>query len=157
METKTVKELQAIAKQQKLRGYSRLRKAELITLLTRRFTSTSNSRFIVLGNVIFKLIYKNEPKIRESKTAIKGFAKQYVADGIAGTDAETFLNSAKSEVVNLIGKNRQTKINLVLFCKMERVDIKSGEVTNTVAPFVSKTEVVLEGTDVGELYNEASD
>ena len=33
METKTVKELQAIAKQQKLRGYSRLRKAELITLL----------------------------------------------------------------------------------------------------------------------------
>ena len=84
METKTVKELQAIAKQQKLRGYSRLRKAELITLL--------------------KSFYKNEPKIRESKTAIKGFAKQYVADGIAGTDAETFLNSAKSEVVNLIGK-----------------------------------------------------
>ena len=155
IESKT--ELQAIAKQQKLRGYSRLRKAELITLLTRRFTSTSNSRFFVLGNNIFELVYKNEPKIRESKTAIKGFAKQYVADGIAGTDAETFLNSAKSEVVNLIGKNRQTKINLVLFCEMERVDIKSGEVTNTVAPFVSKTEVVLEGTDVGELYNNASD
>ena len=249
METKTVKELQAIAKQQKLRGYSRLRKAELITLLneapqqlwgavetkdrllldepvpsisipilqptpaaTHSATRSAKpsfynrlNNFKVLGTKIKSEVstfvdwiinYKPEPikrvmneklgalkttisnlfketdidenkrrfdltsqksHIVESKTAIKGFAKQYVADGIAGTDAETFLNSAKSEVVNLIGKNRQTKINLVLFCKMERVDIKSGEVTNTVAPFVSKTEVVLEGTDVGELYNNASD
>ena len=78
-------------------------------------------------------------------------------DGIAGTDAITFLNIVKSEAVNLISKNRQTKINLVLFCEMERVDIKSGEVIDTTAPFVSKTEVVLDGTDVGELYNKASD
>ena len=35
--------------------------------------------------------------------------------------------------------------------------MKSGEVINTTAPFVSKTEVVLEGTDVNELYNRASD
>ena len=100
---------------------------------------------------------KNKPKIRESGSAIKGFAKQYTVDGIAGTDAKTFLNVVKSEVVNLISKNRQTKINLVLFCEMERVDIKSGEVIDTTAPFVSKTEVVLDGTDVGELYNKASD
>ena len=46
---------------------------------------------------------------------------------------------------------------MVLSCEMERVDMRSGEVINTVAPFVSKTEVVLEGTDVGELCNKASD
>ena len=33
-ENKTVKELQAIARERKLRGYSRLRKAELITMLS---------------------------------------------------------------------------------------------------------------------------
>ena len=35
--------------------------------------------------------------------------------------------------------------------------MKSVEVINTTAPFVSKTEVVLEETDVNDLYNRASD
>ena len=108
-------------------------------------------------NSIFNKLHKNKPTFRESKTAIKGFAKQYLIDGIAGADAVTFLNSAKAEVVNLLGRNRQTKVNLVLLCEMERVEMKSGEVINTTAPFVSKTEVVLEGTDVNELYIRASD
>ena len=108
-------------------------------------------------NSIFDKVYKNKPNIRESKSAIKGFAKQYVVDGNAGTDAATFLNSVKPEVTSLLGKNRQTKVNMVLTCEMEKVDLKSGEVINVTAPFVSKTEVVLEGTDVGELYSKASD
>jgi len=241
----TVKELQVIAKERGLRGYSKLKKAELIALLdtkpkqvkpaeakpkpvkqvmlagfdawadeqlakpSKPTTSTTWSEWLAdrvpipeglgkwadeqlakpikqavstthdwimnkvpqpvknvvdagfhkLKNEITKLFgkTKNKPAIRESKTAIKGFAKQYVVDGIAGVDAVTFLNSVKAEVVNLISKNRQTKVNMVLSCEMERVDMKSGEVINTVAPFVSKTEVVLEGTDVGELYNKATD
>ena len=40
---------------------------------------------------------------------------------------------------------------------MERIDMKGGEVTNTVAPFVSKTEVVLESTDVHALYDHTID
>ena len=40
---------------------------------------------------------------------------------------------------------------------MERINMKSGEVTNIVAPFVSKTEVVLKSTDVNELYDHAID
>ena len=235
METKTVKELQTIAKKRGIRGYSKLKKAELISRIA---LSTVNAKpvtvalegfdawadeqsakptkpvksnswyewltdhvpvpagfnewvdeqlakpikqvvsaasdwimdkvpkpvksvvdvgFYKLKNAVNKLFgHKPENKIRESKTAIKNFAKQYIIDGIAGTDSTTFLNSVKGDVVNLFDKNRQTKVNLVLLCEMERVDIKSGEVTNTVAPFVSKTEVVLEGTDVGELFNEAS-
>ena len=80
-----------------------------------------------------------------------------LVDGIGETDAATFLNTAKSEVVNLISKNRQTKVNMVLSCEMGKVDLKSGEVINTTAPFVSRNEVVLEGTDVNELYTRASD
>ncbi|KAH3823971.1 hypothetical protein DPMN_125796 [Dreissena polymorpha] len=48
-------------------------------------------------------------------------------------------------------------MNLVLVCEMERVDIKSGEIIKDDVPFISKTELVLEGTDVDELYNKASD
>lgn len=40
---------------------------------------------------------------------------------------------------------------------MERVDIKSGEVTMAVVPFVTKAEVVLESTDINELYTNAAD
>ena len=52
--------------------------------------------FYKLKNLINKLFNnsKNKPIIRESKSAIKGFAKQYVVDGIEGTDAATFLNNA---------------------------------------------------------------
>ena len=66
------------------------------------------------------------------------------------------MNGVKAEVVNLLSKNRQTKVNLVLSSETEKVDRKSEEVTNTVAPFVSKMVVVLEGTGVGEIFNEAS-
>ena len=40
---------------------------------------------------------------------------------------------------------------------MERVDIKTGEVETVNVPFRSKTEVILEATDVAELYRNAVD
>ena len=64
---------------------------------------------------------------------------------------------ARKQAVKLLNENRMIKINLVLYCEMERVDVKSGEVTNTVAPLVSKTEVVSESTDVNELYDHTID
>ena len=88
---------------------------------------------------------------------IKGFAKQYVADGFERIDPLSFLAKVKPEVQNVLSKNRMHKINLVLDCEMERVDMKSGEVITTIAPFLSKTELVLESTDISNLYNRASD
>ena len=101
---------------------------------------------------------QNKVRVKESKTAIKGFAKQYIIDGVEGADAWPFLNAmARKQAVKLLNENRMIKVNLVLYCEMERIDMKSGEVTNTVAPFVSKTEAVLESTDVNELYDHAID
>ena len=196
MESKTIKQLQAIAKERGIRGSSKLRKAELISMIAmlsvqakpvtnalegfdawadeqlakptkpvksnswyewladhvpipagfnewvdeqlakpiKQAVSTASdwimdkvskpvknvvdAGFYQLKNKINKLFgHKPENKIRGSKSAIKGFAKQYVVDGTAGTDALTFLNSVKTEVVNLSDKNRQTKVNLVLFVK----------------------------------------
>ena len=49
--------------------------------------------------------------------------------------------------------SRQTKVNLILSCMMEKVDLKSGEVIAQEAVFHSKTEVNLESTDCNELFS----
>ncbi|KAH3898426.1 hypothetical protein DPMN_022657 [Dreissena polymorpha] len=170
MNNKNVKELKKAAKDQGLCRYSRLRKHQLIALLSGNEVPVDSNTILddpvpfnevpVLKPVKAKMFefvynnhYKNKLRIRESKTAIKHFTKQCVVDGVEGTDAMTFLKWCKSEIVNFLSNTRQIKMNLVLVCEMERVDINSGEVTQDVVPFISKTELVLEGTDVEELYN----
>jgi len=95
--------------------------------------------------------------IKENKSAVKGFAKQYTIDGIEGIDALTFLSKVKLQVPSLLEKNRMNKINMVLTGTMELIDIKSGEIITNDDHFVSKTEVVLAGTDMNELYKKASE
>ena len=104
-------------------------------------------------NSIFakNLIIKHE--IRETASAIKNFTKQYTVDGVNGVDAMTFLDAVQPQAADLLNRNRQTKVNFVLTCTMERVDMKSGEVDSMNFPFVSKTEVVLDFTS--EIYNNA--
>ena len=118
-----------------------------------------NKKVETLKSKVSNLFGKTKPnfKIVESKTAIKGFTKQHTIDGKQGIDAETFLNTVRPLVVNLLERNRGIKFNLVLTCIMERVAVTTGEVTTTVASFVSRTEINLEATDVGKLYNDASD
>ncbi|KAH3721790.1 hypothetical protein DPMN_064738 [Dreissena polymorpha] len=45
--------------------------------------------------------------IKESKTALRRFARQYVIDGVEKTDAPTFLDIVKPEVVKFMSKHRQ--------------------------------------------------
>src|SRR5688572_11220697 len=40
---------------------------------------------------------------------------------------------------------------------MERVDMKTGEVVDEDFPFLSRTELILDSTDVSEIYNNAKD
>jgi len=99
----------------------------------------------------------NEHKfvLYESQTAIKGFTKRHTVDGRPGIDVVSFLSAVRPLVVDLLERNRRIKVSLVLTCTMERVDMKTGELTTINAPFVSRTEVCLEATDVSELYNNA--
>jgi len=207
MEQHTVKELQHIAKQRGLKGYYKLRRAQLIDALNTKthlldspvpdigVSVLQPTAYLPLKKIIDKatsymksfadwlISYVPEPikrsvneklealqskvkylfantkkfEVRESKTAIKGFTKQHTIDGRQGIDAETFLNTVRPLVVNLLERNRGIKVSLVLTCIMERVAVTTGEVTTTVAPFVSRTEINLEATDVGELYDNASD
>ena len=106
-------------------------------------------------NNIFEKIKKYE--LKENKSAIKGFAKQHTIDGWSGIDLETFLSDVTPQVISFLSKNRETKVNVIATCLMERVSMASGEVVTLTAPFVSKTMVNLAATDVYELYSNAKD
>src|ERR1043165_282309 len=97
---------------------------------------------------IFHQHAKQKFKIVQTATAIKGFTTQHTINGAVGIDAATFLNITRPLVVDLLTRNRQTKINMVLTCTMERVDIKTGEVVSNDISFRTKTEVILEDSDV---------
>src|ERR1700761_1397863 len=88
---------------------------------------------------------------------MKGFTKNYYINGRDGIDVTTFLEAVRSQIISLLSSNCQTKINFVLTCTMERVDMKSGEVVSVEAPFLSKTEVNLGSTDIGKIYRNAAD
>ena len=96
-------------------------------------------------------------ELRETNNAIRGFAKQYTIDGRGGIDPESFLNKVQPQVIDLLSKNRQTKVNLILTCIMERIDIKTGEVITANPSFRSNTEIILEATDLNEIYGNAVD
>ena len=65
----------------------------------------------------------------------------------------SFLDDVQLLVLNLL--NTQTKVNLTLFCEMEKVDLKTGEITSIEAPFLSKNETILKSTDTKEVFGKA--
>jgi len=104
-----------------------------------------------------KIINKPKFELRETASAIKGFTKQYTVEGASGIDVASFLSAVRPSVLDLLTQNRQTKVSFILTCAMERVNMKPGEVDSTNFPFRSKTEVVLDSTDVSEIYNGVKD
>ena len=229
--TKTVNQLRNIAKEKGMKGYSRLRKTELIalissgpvqcittehesnlldapvpdimvpTLVPGKYTPPSNTWKSYFSNVlnevknkvrsklntfsdwlinfvvpreqkpvnerldalkskvssIFSKINKKKFEILETAKAIKGFTKRYTIDGADGIDATSFLDAVRPQVVSLLTKNRGVKVQFNLMCVMEKADMKSGEVVEAEPNFKSKTEIILDSTDVGEIYINAVD
>src|SRR5688572_24293129 len=229
--TKTVKQLRSIVKENGMKGYSRLRKADLValvssgptqsvktvhesnpldapvpdikvpTLVPGKYTPPSNTwkssfsgvleevKNKVMAKVktfadwvinyvvpqgkksvdekvdslqsevssIFSEINKNKFEIRETAKAIKGFTKRYTIEGIPGIDITSFLEAVRPQVVSLLTKNREIKVQFDLNCVMEKEDMKSGQVVEAEPHFKSKTEIILESTDVGEIYSNAVD
>ena len=51
------------------------------------------------------------------------------------------LTNSKQPITNLMIKTQQTKVKLILWCTMEKVDLKSGVVIAKEVAFHYKTEV----------------
>ena len=92
-------------------------------------------------------------ELKESKSALRKFTMQYVIEGRAGYDPESFMADVKRLVINFLRNNRMIKVKLILRCNMEKNNISTGEVITHKAAFSSKPELNLEGTDVDDLYS----
>ena len=68
-----------------------------------------------------------------------------------------FMQCAKHSITDLLKRRRQTKVKMVLCCKMKKTDIKTGETIERDAYFHSNQEVNLESTDVDRLYDKMVD
>ena len=100
----------------------------------------------------------NKPKIEFKLTnhAVKNVIRQfsYEVEG-EEQDVSSFLNRARDEVLKILRENKNKKVSFVLTCHMSRLSIVTGEeITRTVA-FACKYRIVLEATDLGELYDTA--
>ncbi|XP_065684453.1 uncharacterized protein LOC136096861 [Hydra vulgaris] len=106
---------------------------------------------------LYGLIISKKPIIefKLTQSAIKNVTKQFSAEGVERADALSYMKSAKNNVLNILNSNKESKIYIVLSCEMERTDLKTGETITTIASFSTKAEVVLESTDLNELYERA--
>jgi len=130
----------------------------LISYVPEQIKKRINEALEALKTEVAHLFNKYKFVLRESKSAMNGFTKQYTADGRPGMDAVSFLKAVRPLVVDFLKRNRRIKVNLVLVCKMEKVSITTDEIIDEDNKFFgSTTEVNLEATDVNELYTNAVD
>ena len=160
MHRNTVVQLKSMAKERGLKGYSRLRKADLINVLRvildddipdigvpvlqpNRIIAAINTyvkptlieikkafdwgtkRALNLNSYITKNLndligWSKRPwqwkkksslyELKESKSALRKFTMQYVIEGRAGYDPESFMADVKRSVINFLRNNRRTKV-----------------------------------------------
>lgn len=107
--------------------------------------------------MIIYSITQTTKEIGEAKSAFMGITKQYTVDGEGGIDPTTFMNTVKLPVVNLLSQSRQTTVPFVLNCEMERVFLLTGEVIIDVFSSNREAVVILELTDLSEVYDNVKD
>ena len=92
---------------------------------------------------------------RKELSAFNNFTDQYVIDGSNIYDGRSFLMEAKNSIINVLESNRGIKARLYFNCVMRRE--AGGEVIRSNFYFHSGLKIILENTDVEEVYEEMVD
>ena len=92
---------------------------------------------------------------RQELSAFNNYIDQYVIDGSDVYDGLSFLMEAKRSIINVLDSNRGIKAILYLNCVMFR-QTPTGVVRQDFA-FHSAIKIILENTDVEEVFNEMVD
>ena len=92
---------------------------------------------------------------RKEISAFNNYINQYVIDGSDVYDGLSFLREAKRSIINVLDSNRGIKAILYFNCVMVR-ETHAGIVRRNFA-FHSAIKIILENTDVEEVFNEMVD
>ena len=92
---------------------------------------------------------------RKELSAFNNYVNQYVIDGNDYNDALVFLSDAKPSIINVLDSNRGIKTILYLKCIMAQET--TGGIVRQEFAFHSAIKLILENTDVSEVYNEMVD
>ena len=91
-------------------------------------------------------------------SAFKSYTNQYVIKNtVGGYDPIEFLTDAKPTIINIFNSNRNIKTILYLYCLMKRVDSDGFTAIKEFAFHSKGLKLILEGTDVSDLYNEMAE
>ena len=90
--------------------------------------------------------------------AVKNVAKQYSYEAAGEQqDVSAFLERVREAALKVLRENKNKKVWFALKCEMSRLIILTGDELIEVATFSSKSKIVLEATDLGELYDIAKE
>ena len=92
---------------------------------------------------------------RKELSAFNNFTDQYVIDGSNIYDGLSFLMEAKNSIISVLESNRGIKARLYFNCVMVRE--KDGEELRNNFYFHSNLKIILENTDVEEVFEEMVD
>ena len=79
---------------------------------------------------------------------------EYIIDGKPGYDPQRFFDGVRNLVLKILKENKNTKVKMILNCKLQRTDLRTGEIMEVDAEFHSNIKTNLEGTDENELFVE---
>ena len=89
-------------------------------------------------NAIFQKEKKFE--VREGQSALKNFVREYIIDGRTGYDPQRFFEAVRDLLIKILQENKNTKTKMIFICKMQRTDLKTGEIIEVSADFHSEIE-----------------
>ena len=101
-----------------------------------------------LKEKINKIFEEKDFKVREGESALKKFVREYIIDGKPGYYPQRFFELVKNLILKILKENKNTKVKLILNCKMERKDLKTGETEEVDA----EIETNLKGKDENKLF-----
>ena len=79
--------------------------------------------------------------------------REKIIDGKPGYDPQRFFEAVRNLVLKILKENKNTKVKMILNCKMQRTDLRTGEIIEVDAEFHSEIETNLEGTNENKLFD----
>ena len=110
---------------------------------------------VALKNLKEKInaIFEKKFEVREGQSALKNFVREFIIDGRSGYDPQRFFEAVRNLVIKILQENKNTKTKMILICKMQRTDLRTGEIIEVSADFHSEIEINLQETDENKLFD----